>query len=69
MVSADAEKTAQGLGELGLNDVHVMKGDLVAIKTAARADPTMYILEQGTIRGKWSYADFTDAIPVITSGK
>ena len=32
--------------------------DAVAIKTAARTNPTLYLLKKGTIIGKWSYADF-----------
>ena len=32
--------------------------DATAIKTAARANPTLYLLKKGTIIGKWSYADF-----------
>ncbi len=66
MVSADAENARIGLAAWEMQDVLLMKGDLVAIKTAARADPTMYILDQGTILGKWSYADFDNAIPMIT---
>jgi hypothetical protein len=32
--------------------------DATAIKTAARTNPTLYLLKKGTIIGKWSYADF-----------
>ena len=39
----------------------VMKSDLVAIKTAARVDPTAYLLDNGTIKGKWALADFDKA--------
>ncbi len=35
--------------------------DAVAIKTAARANPALYLLNDGTIKGKWSYADFDKA--------
>ena len=35
--------------------------DGVAIKTAARANPTLYLLKDGTIVGKWGYADFMRA--------
>jgi hypothetical protein len=43
----------------------VLKCDGTAIKTAARANPTLYLLKGGTVAGKWSYADFSDAIPAI----
>lgn len=35
----------------------VLKSDFVAIKTAARVDPTLYLLENGTIKGKSALAD------------
>ncbi len=39
-------------------DLPVFKCDFTAIRTAARANPTLYLLKMGTIEGKWSYADF-----------
>jgi uncharacterized membrane protein YphA (DoxX/SURF4 family) len=36
--------------------------DATAIKTAARANPTLYLLKQGTVVDKWSYADFDRAL-------
>ncbi len=39
--------------------------DGVAIKTAARANPTLYLLNQGTILDKWSYADFRKATALL----
>ncbi|MEP6750536.1 MAG: BT_3928 family protein [Bacteroidota bacterium] len=35
--------------------------DAVAIKTAARANPTLYLLEDDMIKGKWAFADFSRA--------
>jgi len=43
----------------------VLKCDATAIKTAARANPTLYIIKSGTILQKWSYADFGAAIPAL----
>ncbi len=43
----------------------VLKCDFVAIKTAARANPTMYLLKQGNIVNKWSYADFDKAVQAL----
>ncbi len=42
--------------------VTVMKSDLVAIKTAARTDPTLYLVENATIQGKWAYTDIDEAL-------
>lgn len=47
----------------------VLKCDFVAIKTAARANPTFYLLNQGTIVGKWSYANFDKAAKFINDLK
>ena len=41
--------------------------DAVAIKTAARSNPTLYLLKDGVIEGKWAYADFEKAYTVINS--
>ncbi|HEV2354234.1 MAG TPA: BT_3928 family protein [Puia sp.] len=53
--------TRQGLAA----QVTVLKCDATAIKTAARANPTLYLLKGATIAGKWSHADFDRAIPAV----
>jgi hypothetical protein len=42
-------------------DLPVFKCDFTAIRTAARANPTLYLLKSGTVEAKWSYADFEKA--------
>lgn len=44
-----------------LPDAIFLKCDVVPIKTAARANPTLYLLNEGTIINKWSYADWRKA--------
>ena len=39
--------------------------DATAVKTAARADPTLYLLKKGTILDKWSFAKLESALPAI----
>lgn len=39
--------------------------DAVAIKTAARANPTLLLVKNGTIMGKWSYADLDQAVKTL----
>jgi hypothetical protein len=65
-VSADADNTVRGLSKLQVEGIPVMRGDLVAIKTAARVDPTIYLLKDGTIQGKWSYARFNKVVPFLS---
>lgn len=39
--------------------------DAVAIKTAARANPTLFLIKNGTVIDKWSYADLERALGKI----
>jgi hypothetical protein len=41
--------------------------DPVAIKTAARANPTLFLIKKGTIINKWSYADLEQALLVVNN--
>ncbi len=43
----------------------VLKCDYVAIKTAARSNPTLYLLKDGNIVNKWGYADFAKASEAV----
>lgn len=47
------------------NDIPIFGCDATAVKTAARTDPTLYLLKKGTILDKWSYANLDMAIPSI----
>jgi len=38
-----------------LRDIPVMKCDFTAIRTAARTNPTIFLLQKGTVIGKWSH--------------
>jgi hypothetical protein len=47
--------------------VPVLKTDFVAIKTAARVDPTVYLLENGTIKNKSALADENELIKSLSN--
>lgn len=47
-------------------DITILKCDATAIKTAARVNPTLYLLKGGNILGKWSFADYSDAIGAVS---
>ena len=66
-VTSDADRLTTALQSGGWSDIPVLKGDAVAIKTAARANPTVYLLRKGTIEGKWSYADFDQAAAALSN--
>jgi uncharacterized membrane protein YphA (DoxX/SURF4 family) len=62
------DRTSTWVQQQGIADrVTVLKCDATAIKTAARANPTLYILKGGTILRKYSYADFDSAIPEMNA--
>ena len=44
-----------------------LRCDATAIKTAARTNPTLYLVKKGTIIQKWGYADFEQAIRFINN--
>lgn len=46
---------------VNMPDIGMLRSDVVPIKTAARANPTFYLLHNGTILNKWSYADLDKA--------
>ena len=64
-VTSDAQRVGGGLLAAGLKGITVLKGDAVSIKTAARVDPTVYILDRGTIVGKWSYAHIDRVVDAL----
>jgi uncharacterized membrane protein YphA (DoxX/SURF4 family) len=51
-ISADPDGLTKLFNEKKIG-LEVCKGDLVAIKTAARTTPTVYLLEKGKILNKW----------------
>ena len=57
IISSRTEEAAEAMKQSGV-DVPIYKGDAVAIKTAARANPVIFLLKAGTVMGKWAYADF-----------
>jgi uncharacterized membrane protein YphA (DoxX/SURF4 family) len=67
-VTANAEQVEVYLGRNGFTmyDITILKCDVTAIKTAARANPTLYLIKHGTIINKWSAAEFENAILEIS---
>lgn len=65
-ITGDYDNLMVRVGQQGVpGDVTVLKCDATAIKTAARANPALYLLKKSTILGKWSYADFGRALPAV----
>ncbi|HEY4291152.1 MAG TPA: BT_3928 family protein [Puia sp.] len=65
-ITGDYDHMVSWVEKQGLTaDVTILKCDATAIKTAARANPTLYLIKGGTIAAKWSYADFDRALPAV----
>jgi uncharacterized membrane protein YphA (DoxX/SURF4 family) len=66
LVSSNRPEAAAYLNANALtNQIPVFGCDATAVKTAARADPTLYLLKKSTILNKWSYANLDLAIPAM----
>jgi len=61
VISSDEEAAKMAMKQAGI-DAPVFKGDAVAIKTAARANPVIFLMKKGTVIGKWAHADFPKAM-------
>jgi uncharacterized membrane protein YphA (DoxX/SURF4 family) len=67
-VTGDYDNISAWTARAGISrDITILTCDATAIKTAARANPTLYLLKGGTILKKWSYADFGEALPDINA--
>jgi uncharacterized membrane protein YphA (DoxX/SURF4 family) len=51
--------------KMGFDNPQVVSCDFTLIRTAARVSPTLYLLKTGTVEGKWSYPNFSDAANAI----
>ena len=67
ITSSTADKISEFNLKFAFLRAQFLTCDPVPVKTAARADPTLILVNQGTIEGKWSYADFNSAIKKMKS--
>jgi uncharacterized membrane protein YphA (DoxX/SURF4 family) len=68
IITGDYDNLAAWMARKGIDGgVTLLKCDATAIKTAARSwdKPTFYLLKKATILKKWSYADYSAAMPAI----
>lgn len=67
-VTSNAANTKAWLQEsLGNVPASILLCDATAIKTAARVNPTFYLVNRGIVMNKWSYADLVEAIRLVRS--
>ncbi len=65
LVTSDPKSAVEGFANAKWDTNAVLACDNVPIKTAARVNPTLYVLNRGTIIGKWGYNDFDEALQFI----
>ncbi|MBL7745508.1 MAG: DoxX family protein [Chitinophagaceae bacterium] len=55
VITRQLEEAQQKLGTTPFKDITIFKCDFTAIRTAARSNPAIYLLENGTVKNKQSY--------------
>jgi uncharacterized membrane protein YphA (DoxX/SURF4 family) len=67
-ITSDYDGVRAWMDRVGFGpEIVLLKCDGTAVKTAARANPTLFLLKRGIILNKWSYADFGLALPDINA--
>ncbi|HZI52334.1 MAG TPA: BT_3928 family protein, partial [Chitinophagaceae bacterium] len=51
--------------QMGIKSANVLSCDFTAIRTAARSNPTLYLLNHGVVKDKWSFANFDEAAKAL----
>lgn len=67
IITAEPGEAVSVLRNTGLNNVQVFKCDYKVIETAARSNPCVYVLKSGTVLGKWSAKQFSQAEKLVAS--
>ena len=50
---------------MGFRNINVLSCDFTAIRTASRANQTLYLLNNGSVKSKWSFANLDEAKKTI----
>jgi uncharacterized membrane protein YphA (DoxX/SURF4 family) len=67
LVTTQPEQAKKAIAGTNFAGIQILKCDFTAIRTAARVNPTIYLLNFGTIKDKWSYKNSTHAMKRIGS--
>lgn len=65
IVSSTKPALEKALAGTAFSKEMIWTGDATMIRTAARTNPTLYLLQKGVVAGKWSYMNFDKAAKVI----
>lgn len=61
LITSTRSATEAAIANSQFKDIIVLDGDRVTIRAAARVIPTLFQLEHGTVKGKWSFRNFKTA--------
>jgi uncharacterized membrane protein YphA (DoxX/SURF4 family) len=65
VVTGNLELAYRNFAGTAFAAVPVLRCDFTAIRTAARSNPTLYLIESGTVRGKWSDERMEQVKPLL----
>ena len=65
MITTQSGEAAKNISGTSFAAMQVFKCDFTAIRTAARTNPCLFVLKQGTIVEKWSHHHFSSANKLI----
>lgn len=65
LVTTQPGEAAAQLAGTSFSTIQVLKCDNTAIRTAARTNPCVFVLKQGTIEGKWSRHHFSTTTKLL----
>jgi uncharacterized membrane protein YphA (DoxX/SURF4 family) len=60
-ITSTRTELEKAFAETSFKNLPILNGDNVVIRTAARVNPTVFLIEKGTIKGKWSFRQFDAA--------
>ena len=65
MVTSTKPALEKAIAGANFDGSPIWTGDATMIRIAARTNPTLYLLKNGVVEGKWSYRNFDDALETI----
>ncbi|MEO7924650.1 MAG: BT_3928 family protein [Chitinophagaceae bacterium] len=65
LITTKPDEAVKNIAGTSFADMQVLKCDFTVIRTAARTNPCLYILKQGTIKGKWTRHGFPIATKIL----
>ena len=69
LITTRLNEASAAISGTEFSGIQKLKCDVTLVRTAARSNPCLYILEKGTIVGKWSDKQFQKALVVLRSLK